>query len=102
MRPSLKELAAGVGTTSPSALPQPAQESRRQTALPSKQAQTRVGTRPVGGHFKAEVAHTLRVLAAEQDREHQELLAEALNMLFERYGKPTRVEVKAGRRKRDI
>jgi hypothetical protein len=43
----------------------------------------------------------LRVLAAEQDREHQELLAEALNMLFERYGKPTRAEVTAGRRKRD-
>jgi hypothetical protein len=40
------------------------------------------------------------VLAAEQDREHQELLAEALNMLFARYGKLTRVEVTPGRRKR--
>jgi hypothetical protein len=40
------------------------------------------------------------MLAAEQDREQQELLAEALNMLFERYGKPTRAEVLGTRRKR--
>jgi hypothetical protein len=40
------------------------------------------------------------MLAAEQDREQQELLAEALNMLFERYGKATRAEVLGTRRKR--
>jgi hypothetical protein len=63
-------------------------------------ASTRLGSRQVSGHFKAEVAQALRLLAAEQDREQQELLAEALNMLFERYGKPTRAEVLGTRRKR--
>lgn len=77
-----------------------APQTEQDNAPQSRPAQTRVGTRAVGGHFKPEVAHTLRVLAAEQDREHQELLAEALNMLFERYGKPTRAEVTPGRRKR--
>ena len=98
MRPSLKDLAAGTASP-PEPVPPPAHQGRPNIP-PQRQAQTRIGTRPVGGHFKAEVAQTLRVLAAEQDREHQELLAEALNMLFERYGKSTRAEVRAGRRKR--
>ena len=101
MRASLKSLVAGTATqSSPEPMP-PAPQTGRDNTPQSRQAQTRAGTRAVGGHFKPEVAHTLRVLAAEQDREHQELLAEALNMLFERYGKPTRAEVTPGRRKRD-
>jgi hypothetical protein len=46
------------------------------------------------------VAQALRLLAAEQDKDNQELLAEALTMLFKRYGKPTVVEVESGRRKK--
>jgi hypothetical protein len=42
----------------------------------------------------------LRLIAVEQDRDVQEILAEALNMLFERYGKATRAEVTSGRRKK--
>jgi hypothetical protein len=34
-----------------------------------------------------------RVLAAEHDVEQQALLAEALTMLFERYGKTTRAQM---------
>ena len=101
MKASLKSLVAGTATPPPPEPAQAAPQMRRDSAPQSRQAQTRAGTRAVGGHFKPEVAHTLRVLAAEQDREHQELLAEALNMLFERYGKPTRAEVTPGRRKRD-
>ena len=40
------------------------------------------------------------MLAAEQDREQQDLLAEALNMLFERYGKAVRAAPLGTRRKR--
>jgi hypothetical protein len=40
------------------------------------------------------------MLAAEQDRDVRELLAEAINMVFERHGKPNRIEIIGGRRKR--
>jgi hypothetical protein len=41
----------------------------------------------------------LRLIAVEQDRDVQEMLAEALNMLFTRYGKATRAEVTSRRRR---
>jgi len=66
-----------------------------------RQASTRIDTRQVSAHFKPEVAQTLKLIAAEQDRDVQELLAEALNMLFGRYGKQTRIELVSGRRKRE-
>jgi hypothetical protein len=52
-------------------------------------AQTRTNSRQVAGHYRPEVAQALRLLAAEQDREQQDLLAEALNMLFEAEGPAT-------------
>jgi DNA-directed RNA polymerase subunit L len=39
-------------------------------------------------------------IAVEQDTDVQEILAEALNMLFERYGKATRADVTSGRRRK--
>jgi hypothetical protein len=96
-RQSLKEL-AGIATPVQSQPVQP--EQIPPSASATREAQTRIGSRQVAGHFKAEVAQALRLLAAEQDREQQELLAEALNMLFERYGKPTRAAVLGSRRKR--
>ena len=62
-------------------------------------AQTRNDTRQIGGHYKPEVAQTLKLIAAEQDRDGQEILTEALNMVFTKYGKPTRAEVASRRRK---
>jgi hypothetical protein len=98
MRPSLKSLA---GNAAPAQEPLPKPEAEPEGARPNyRTAQTRSGTRQVGGHFKEEVAQTLRLIAAEQDKDNQELLAEALNMLFTRYGKATRVEVTSGRRGR--
>lgn len=83
-RASLKSLAATGTAAEPTPLPQPTAEAL--TATP-RTAQTRENSRQVSGHYKPEVAQALRLLAAEQDREQQDLLAEALNMLFERYGK---------------
>jgi hypothetical protein len=65
-------------------------------------AQTRVNTRQLSGHFPAEAVQAWRILAAEQDMDSQELLAEAMNMIFERFGKPTRVEITSGRRKKVV
>jgi hypothetical protein len=46
------------------------------------------------------VAKTLRLIAAEHDKHVQEILAEALNMIFAKYGKPIRVEISSRRRKK--
>lgn len=103
MKASLKSLAerssktpgaAGL-TTEPPAPPAPDHHQRTY-----RTAQTRVETRQVSGHFKPDVAQTLRLIAAEQGRDIQEILAEALNMVFARYGKAARAEVNSGRRKK--
>ncbi len=103
MKASLKTLAEGSSksavvtglTTEPSAAP--ALEHRQRNY---RTAQTRAETRQVSGHFKAEVSQTLRLIAAEEGRDIQEILAEALNMVFARYGKAARAEVSSGRRKK--
>lgn len=97
MKASLKDLARGSSAPVPDAVPAPTMEPQ---APRSKAAQTRIDTRTVSGHFKIEVSQTLKLIAVEQDRDIQEILAEALNMVFERYGKPTRVAVTSGRRSR--
>src|SRR5271166_6681456 len=103
MRASLKSIAGGSGkspaaaglTTEPPPAPTPEQDQ------PSyRTAQTRADTRQVSGHFKPDVAQTLRLIAAEQGKDIQEILAEALNMIFARYGKAVRAEVSSGRRKK--
>jgi hypothetical protein len=93
MRPSLKSLVGGA--PEPAAAPQP-----EQSEPTYRTAQTRANTRQVSGHFKPEVAQTLRLIAVEQDRDIQEILAEGLNMVFARYGKATRAEISSGRRKK--
>ena len=67
---------------------------------PVRSARTRTNTRQLSGHFSAEVVQAWRVLVAEQDMESQELLAMGINMVFEHFGKPTRVPVISGRRKK--
>lgn len=97
MKASLKAL---VAADTPAPQP-PKPEPEKEQASPNyRTAQTRADTRQVGGHFKPEVAQTLRLIAVEQDKDVQEILAEALNMVFGRYGKATRAEVTSGRRSR--
>jgi hypothetical protein len=99
VKSSLKDLARRAA--GPEASP-PANDAERPEPEPRgyRTAQTRNDTRQVSGHFKPDVAQTLRLIAVEQDRDIQEILAEALNMMFERYGKATRAEVTSGRRKK--
>jgi hypothetical protein len=108
MKSSLKDLAARrAAVTEPPASPaeQPSPPANDRQAPPAEPpryriAQTRTDTRQVSGHFKPDVSLTLRLIAVEQDRDLQEILAEALNMVFQRYGKATRAEVTSGRRKK--
>ena len=97
MKTSLKDL---VAANAPAPQPPEPTPEKPQTEPSYRTAQTRADTRQVGGHFKPEVAQTLRLIAVEQDRDVQEILAEALNMVFGRYGKATRAEVTSGRRSR--
>lgn len=53
----------------------------------SKVAPSRRGKRAIVGHFDPVVCKQLKLLAVEQDKSSQALLAEALNLLFEVYGK---------------
>jgi hypothetical protein len=48
----------------------------------------RAGKTNVTGYFPGEVKKQLRILAAERDTTIQDLMAEALNDLFAKYGKP--------------
>jgi len=92
---SLKTLAAA---RRPSAETPPVLESAPAPAY--RTAATRSDTRQLSGHFPADAVKAFRVLAADQDMDVQELLAEGINMVFERFGRPERIEITSGRRKR--
>jgi hypothetical protein len=64
----------------------PTQEGQGGEILPPKRS--RAGTKQVSGHFPEEVSWQLRQLGLEQRTSVQELLGEALNDLFQKYGKP--------------
>lgn len=49
---------------------------------------SRVGKTNVTGYFPSSVKKQLRILAADRDTTIQELLAEALNDLFAKHGRP--------------
>ena len=103
MKASLKDLARGSAAPAPISAITADDGSQIEPPVSGpayRTAQTRSNTRQVSGHFKVEVSQTLKLIAVEQDRDIQEILAEALNMVFERYGKPTRAEVTSGRRKK--
>ena len=91
MKASLKTLARNM---KPEAAPAPAPAPEASYAT----AQTRSGTRQISGHYPADDVQAFRILAAEQDKDVQELLAEALNMVFERYGRGNKIAVTSGRR----
>lgn len=63
---------------------QPVRKSTKQPVKPSRK-----GTTMIGAHMPREVSKALNILAAEEERSNKQLLAEALNLLFERYGKPS-------------
>jgi len=87
-RPNLAAVAAAAGSTRRSnGGSKPAlieREVREQPAPP----RTRVGTKQVAAHFPEDVAWQLRALAVERKMTVQNLMAEALNDLFAKYGKP--------------
>ena len=55
---------------------------------PKPKPAERAPTKAITGHFPPEVRQELRALAAAQDAKLQDLLAEALNDLFVKHGRP--------------
>jgi hypothetical protein len=66
----------------------PVREPRQEDAEPSRHYRpVREGKRFVGAHFHPEVARQLKVLAAEDGTTIQELLEQAVDLLFVKNGK---------------
>lgn len=88
-RPNLAAIAAAAGSTrrviGPPAPAQPADVTQEASRTTSR---TRIGTKQVAAHFPEDVAWQLRALAVDRKTTVQNLLAEALNDLFAKYGKP--------------
>ena len=88
-RPNLAAVAAAAGSTrrGPEAPPPdvvPAQVEAASRVAP----RTRIGTKQIAAHFPEDVAWQLRALAVDRKTTVQNLMAEALNDLFAKYGKP--------------
>lgn len=62
-------------------------ESLADDKTDSKVAPSRRGKRAIGGHFDPVVCKQFKQIALDQDKSSQALLAEALNLLFQSYGK---------------
>ncbi len=54
--------------------------------IDSKQPPSRQGKKMIGGHFDPVVAKQLKRIAVEHDKTIQELVAEGINHVFEKYG----------------
>ena len=91
-RPNLAEIAAAAGSTRrlpPASDPPPVlvgHDGQGSVAVPKPK--TRRGTKQVAAHFPEDAAWQLRELSVEQRTTVQDLLGEALNDLFQKYGKP--------------
>lgn len=89
-RPNLSALAEAAGSVraarQPEATPQSADavEPRPST----RKAPSRIGDVQVAGYYPQQVRVQLKILAAEQGRSMESMIAEALNDLFAKYGKP--------------
>ena len=79
------------GATLPAADLAPAPEQDTASPPPTRKpaAQpSRAATKAITVHFPEEVRRTLKLLAVEQGRNVDDMVAEALNLLFVRYRKP--------------
>jgi hypothetical protein len=63
-------------------------EGKEGEAAPTYQSPSRSGTAPITGHFPRQVRDQLKILAIERGSTLYNLMAEAFNDLFAKYGKP--------------
>jgi len=87
-RPNLADVAAAAGSTRRSDIGSELSLIDREVRAQPIPPKTRVGTKQIAAHFPEDVAWQLRALAVERKMTVQNLMAEALNDLFAKYGKP--------------
>lgn len=85
-RPNLAAIAAAAGSTRRA--PELMAPGTPSETSGSTKPRTRVGTKQIAAHFPEDVAWQLRALAVDRKTTVQNLMAEALNDLFAKYGKP--------------
>lgn len=66
--------------------PVPAMPERAGTPIPSSRPNVRKGVVQIAGHFELPVRQQIEMIGLSQNRTTQDLLAEALNDLFVKYG----------------
>jgi len=98
-RPNLAAVAAAAGSTrrSPEVAAVPAPSAPTEAAG-RVGPRTRIGTKQIAAHFPEDVAWQLRALAVDRKTTVQNLMAEALNDLFAKYGKPEVAPIERERR----
>jgi len=80
---ALRSSGAIVASPTPATeVPSPAAAERPALVQPS-----RIGTKAITVHFPEEVRRQLKTMAAEQGRSIEDMVGEALNLLFARYRK---------------
>ena len=67
----------------------------------TERAPTRVGKVNISAYFPPEVKSSLRLVQAQNGRKIQDLLAEALNLLFAKYGVPESAPIADSRSRTD-
>jgi hypothetical protein len=100
-RPNLAAIVEAAGSTRRQTAPAPAPEAVQAKRVPEAAApgkgRSRRATRQIAAHFPEEVAWQLRELAVERRSTVQALMGEALNDLFQKYGKPEIAPTDQGR-----
>jgi hypothetical protein len=86
-KPNLAAIVEAAGSTRRQHAPESAEAQPGPQAAPARSAARR-DTRQIAAHFPEEVAWQLRELAVERRKTVQALMGEALNDLFQKYGKP--------------
>jgi Antitoxin-like ribbon-helix-helix len=95
-KPNLEAIVEAAGSIRRQPAPDPLQAQPAPIA-PLAKPRTRRATRQVAAHFPEEVAWQLRELAVERRSTVQALMGEALNDLFQKYGKPEIAPTDPGR-----
>jgi len=86
-KPSLAEAMKPIDTRA--ALSAPMAEPPAHRAANGHQQPGRAGKKPLIGYFSPECMKQVKQIGLDRDKTQQDLLAEALNDLFTKYGKPT-------------
>lgn len=84
----LKSIKGSTGRATPKRQAEPAPVVEEQKAAPAAVAPSRQGKVAIAGYFDPAVRKQFAILAVKEDKSQVALLADALNLLFERYGEP--------------